>query len=720
MPVNLTFESPDDENQNVVESEHFGINFVADYERIGDQPWEQFDEATVGTGAENIRYPGGITAETLFDITHPNSEYVILENGGTRAIMGAFDFAAFTNANGLFASFIIPTAPFLIEIPGQTQRGFNEEYTASVIDFVMGVLIASDGNISIFEIGNEYESHMTSAEYGILVNALAPLIAAAIDQYNSEFPDAQSNVQISVQAWSNISNEDSLNDTEDLYRRTERVFEQLDEDALEAIDSIVTHWYGRDRDRTYIETYYDLENDILDAISVLDAFSDNFQQQLDYIISEWNTHRFDSAFFGLANVPMIIRMFAEFVQAGVDQLDFWATQYHSNSLALPNGDLTPTGIAFAYLEDVAVGSTVLDLMTEDISVGGVAFVGEELTILSLSNLTELDHSYSFTFTLPENFVGRTTVSVGYLVVDISSSDGAYRDYSDLEPFNEPDLSGSIEWIEVSLNADDTMTIELEPYQTIFIEIPNEPIDHTEDRTGSSGNDHFVFSIDINSISGGFGVDTIDFSGFSHGVSIWTQDSQAEVGSSSGLSFDGIEIFIGTSYDDRLVIHTGDFEASLGAGNDTLVLGEAASGRFDMQEGDDFVIGYSRDAYIYAGEGDDTIFSYCGMIIEGGRGNDTLHSASLFDTFIFQINDGNDTIIGFDIGTDQLIVGEAVTDAVVNSEFEIVASDDGAVFNLFDGGSITFYGMTVEEVGSIVGWEQPDTINGTTSNDIVDW
>lgn len=700
MPANLTIDSPDSDNPNVVTIDHFGLNFVADYERIGERPWERYDEVIDRSGAGNIRYPGGITAETVFDISNPNAGFVVLENGGTRQMMGAFDFAEFANANGFSASFIIPTAHLLEEIPGQALRGFNEEFLQDVIDYVMGVLIASGGNISTFEIGNEYESHMTSAEYGILVNALAPIIYATIEDYNDQFSQQQSDAQISVQVWSHFSNEDTIYDTDNLYTRTDRVIEQFDEEALDAIGALVTHWYVRDHGRSYIDVYYDIEADILDAMSVLDHFADSVERDFDLFLSEWNTNRTETIFFGLAQVSIMIRMFAEFVQAGLDQLDFWSGQYHPNSLALPNGELTAAGVAFAYMEEVAVGSNVFDLTTDDFSIGGVAFVSEELTVLSLSNLT--DSSYNYTFTSPEGYDGPIVISIGSLEVDTSESDGSYRDFYDLEIYHEPDLEGEIVWTEISLGSGETVTIEFDPYQTIFVEFPIETADIPSAVIGSSGNDHFLFATGNNSFDGADGVDTIDFSESESRVAIWTDASVAEISESNSLiSFEEIEVFIGSTYDDRFSAYNGDFEVHLGVGNDNLFLGEFVSGHFWMQQGDDFIIGYSSSAFIYAGDGDDIVFSHSGMTIDGGRGDDVFYSMGISDTFIFGLNDGNDTIISFDPSHDQLTLESAVIDAIENFEFEIISSENGAIFNLLNGGSIEFVSLVPEDVSDII-------------------
>ena len=57
-----------------VTQQHFGANYVYNYERFGDQPWEKYDEVIRDIGLTNIRYPGGNAIETNFDFTDPNSE----------------------------------------------------------------------------------------------------------------------------------------------------------------------------------------------------------------------------------------------------------------------------------------------------------------------------------------------------------------------------------------------------------------------------------------------------------------------------------------------------------------------------------------------------------------------------------------------------------------------------------------------------------------------
>jgi Ca2+-binding RTX toxin-like protein len=299
--------------------------------------------------------------------------------------------------------------------------------------------------------------------------------------------------------------------------------------------------------------------------------------------------------------------------------------------------------------------------------------------------------------LPEDFNGQITISIGYLEVDTTASDGLYKNIYDLEIYNEPDLEGTIIWYEVTLNPSETVTLEFEPYQTVFVEVPNDTTD-----TPSPGNDYFLFAAGNNSFNGGAGIDTVDFSEVTSGVSIWTDEGHAEIsGNNSLILFEGIEIFVGSTHDDRLTVHTDSFEARLGEGNDYLFLGETASGSFYMQEGDDFIVGYGSNVFIYSGDGDDIIFSYSEMIIDGGGGNDTFHSFGGSDTFIFGMNDGNDTLIGFIPNYDQLIFQDQVINAMNNSEFEIVSSDNGTVLNLFDGGSIEFVGIAIEDVANII-------------------
>ncbi|WP_216671410.1 M10 family metallopeptidase C-terminal domain-containing protein, partial [Mangrovicoccus sp. HB161399] len=73
----------------------------------------------------------------------------------------------------------------------------------------------------------------------------------------------------------------------------------------------------------------------------------------------------------------------------------------------------------------------------------------------------------------------------------------------------------------------------------------------------------------------------------------------------------------------------------GRGNDVLLGGGAA----------DDLRGYAGDDYLSGGFGPDRL--------DGNKGDDTLEGGSMEDTFVFRANDGFDTVLDFEDGTDRI-------------------------------------------------------------------
>ncbi len=600
-------------NVEEISVEHFGLNFVADWERIGDAPWESYDDVVEAVGSTHIRYPGGITAERGFDITDPNASEIILEDGSTRRTVGAYDFAEYCAENGLSPTFIIPTFQLLVPDPsGSGDLVFDPSNSQFVFDFVYNVLVASGGNIDAFELGNEYEAHMTSQEYGKLVNAIAPVVQAAIDKYDEDYnlqgdwgePD------ICIQVWTFLANEETTLSYEDLVARANGVFSQLSEEAIECIDSVVTHWYAKDQGLSYIEAYGALETWIKQSIDLLFDSAEHFGMDVTLRVSEWNTNQKEVPFFGLAQVPVILKVFAELVQNGVDSMHFWSTLYHASSLALPDGDLTVAGALLAYLEENAPGTKPLDVESGSDQVGVIAFLGEEGGFITISNATDLERSLGFVFEeLGEDYI---IVSVGYVSADLSESDGSYREFNDLSPFNEPDLPGEILWEPITASFNNEFILDLDPYQTVIVEVVA-----IEEVLGTAATDWLVASAEVEKFQGGEGVDVVSYENADKGVVASLDPYVTGTGWAEFEIFHDVEGLSGSTFDDTLY----------GDSNDNLLWGGA---------GDDELYGQAGNDQIYTGAGEDHVF--------GGGGNDVISlegsSGSAFgnegnDSFIFQ-------------------------------------------------------------------------------------
>ncbi len=133
----------------------------------------------------------------------------------------------------------------------------------------------------------------------------------------------------------------------------------------------------------------------------------------------------------------------------------------------------------------------------------------------------------------------------------------------------------------------------------------------ENLVGGSGDDHFAFSGSGNisgTVTGGAGIDTLDYSAYSNSVAVNLATGTAtdiQVGADNGIS--GIENIIGSAFADNLTGNDGANTIDGGAGNDKLY----------GQGGDDILIGGSGDDFLDGGAGDDT------YVWSDNWGNDTV-------------------------------------------------------------------------------------------------
>ena len=116
-------------------------------------------------------------------------------------------------------------------------------------------------------------------------------------------------------------------------------------------------------------------------------------------------------------------------------------------------------------------------------------------------------------------------------------------------------------------------------------------------------------------------------------------------------------------------------------------------------GNDLLLGDNNNHNLSGGAGDDIIVGSTGNdVINGGTGNDKLYGGGGSNTFVFDPNSGNDTIMDFHVGTDHVFFtpGQGFSAAApVNGDF----NGDGVVdtkVTLTDGSTITLLGVTVTD------------------------
>ncbi len=162
---------------------------------------------------------------------------------------------------------------------------------------------------------------------------------------------------------------------------------------------------------------------------------------------------------------------------------------------------------------------------------------------------------------------------------------------------------------------------------------------------------------------------------------------------------GEDTLLGQQDDDKLKGNTGDDRLRGGSGEDRLY-GGRGNDNLKGGSGDDFMKGQSNNDYMHGGSGNDTVIGGSGDdrvmgkrgddVLRGGSGNDTIDGStgndvlkgnSGADRFVFKADAGNDTIIDFKDGVDQIrFLGEAGQNINVDVDY----SGANAVVRFFDG------------------------------------
>ena len=104
--------------------------------------------------------------------------------------------------------------------------------------------------------------------------------------------------------------------------------------------------------------------------------------------------------------------------------------------------------------------------------------------------------------------------------------------------------------------------------------------------------------------------------------------------------------------------------------DNVLVGSAAKDFLFGEDGNDSLAGNAGNDELYGGAGSDTLW--------GGKGNDTLYGGDGSDTFIYEADDGNDVIVGFDENDLLQITGKFSTN--VNAEAEEISFKVGSKTN----------------------------------------
>lgn len=210
--------------------------------------------------------------------------------------------------------------------------------------------------------------------------------------------------------------------------------------------------------------------------------------------------------------------------------------------------------------------------------------------------------------------------------------------------------------------------------------------------GQEGNDIILAGLGADTIDGGLGRDTLSFEFTQHGVVVWVGFGVVELENSVVTEFSDIEVFLGSSFADRLCAFGANIELFGLAGDD---VGEIISAEFstlDLGEGNDkFFIWEGTNNVLRGGQGDDIFYGFGGSdnAFEGGRGRDEFHFwAAENNSLYYETGDGADSVFGFDVSSDEIFIhGSAMENTM-----QIETNDDGTLISFGNGDSIFLFGV----------------------------
>ncbi|MFN5998710.1 MAG: calcium-binding protein [Paracoccaceae bacterium] len=616
MPTTLDFSNIAAESDAITDA-HFGLNFVSDYEKIGTKGWEQFDNIVSRIDINALRYPGGTTAETLFDYRNPNKTSAINGAGESVKIESLDEYIDFCNREGINPTIILPTKALLTSNMVNSHRAFDTTQAEDLMVFLEQTLAKVDPSLKVsFELGNEYETYMTSTEYGRVASALTQLIGEAHSNLLNNSGDNPTTCEpdIFVQVWGySVGGGTSY---EELASRNQQVLQHFDAPTLADVDGMVSHFYfseGRNQGTDQAQTFQEIANQVAAIANMQRIWELACGRELITRVSEWNVLFRSRTDLGLQQIDPMMEMFTSFLRNGFDALDFWSAQYHATSLADSSGRLMAAGTLMDLLKPNVVGTEVGTTIRDD-DFNAYTFVGSGrfVSVISSTTAAALDLDFSGSL-FPTGYRLVDAYSIG---VDETTSDGRYRDLIGLAAYGEPDAKIVLSQLPISIVTGALGQFSLDSFESLILvfvsDTPGRP---------------FVFGTDNADWLYGSGSPTVYVGGRGN-------DLITYVGSTTAVDLRLGALSTDTGYTGDILI---SIESVLGSSFNDTITGSGEGDYIDGSLGHDIIFGGDGADTLLGGGGNDIIF--------GGNGNDRLTGGSGDD--IFHPGGGSDTILGED-------------------------------------------------------------------------
>ena len=675
---------------------YFGANYVYNYERFGDQPWEKYDEVIENIGLTNIRYPGGNSIETNFDLTDPNST----TNMWGQTVTPMDQFIEFIGQRGLDATLIMPTRPFL---PGESHDFLVYDSGAGqwVVDpvklaavrgdiegFVREIMeTAAEHGTSIYaiELGNEYPgvdwttpngqaTKMNAKQYGVIANELAKITQQTIDAFNETATSGQQDPQIVAQIWGDY-NQDGQG-LDNLRTANENVLAQFDVEGLAAVDTVASHIYFKElkyNSDGESHSYDTLSQMVTDMVAMSDIWDAAAGKDLDFMVSEWNIQKFgfhdpgfdhwddnaswevtsdwiETSNFGLKQIAPMLEMFSSFLKNKVDSAHIWSVMYSASAMSthMNGGQLYAGGVLMQLMHTELMGTSYVEMGYQSDSHDIHVFEGDTTGHVFVTSLQK--QGQSIALNLAEYGGSIEGVSLKYLRADYDNADG-----------------------EFTING---MTYILPDADHAFLEADLSVLLETGEATVENG----ILSVNLGAFETAY-------------ISFETDGRLSEKIGQSGATFG----------DDKILEGTYGHDAFKGTELDETINGYWGDDFIDGRGGNDLIRGGAGDDVLYGSDGGDKLL--------GGDGADNLHGGSgYFDGFV----KFNGNVVDFASVIDPLLLalfGDA--GFLVGGQITGVTTDtkaDGTNQNdVLDGGAGDDF---------LNGAEGNDYLEGGTGNDVL--
>lgn len=597
---------------NQVTEAHFGANMVFSANSLGSG--ETMTAAQNLTGATGIRYPGGSVTEKFFDVKNPEND-----RAGSVELVPLSKFMTWCNHNQISPIIVVPTKGLIDPDTGTISLTAVQDIK-NYITYILEKF--PEVEIFGFEIGNEYwgdDVNATSSEYGMMVNAVAPVIQEVLDGYFSidiEQPGIYAQMGAAWGPEFDTTENRLLSWDAKVEKANLDIIHELGSEAREALDGVIEHYYLGAGSHLLDQDTFDwtsasaTDRQVQDATNFIGVdlkYWTNAGMDVSLILTEWGVSPSLLNQTGMKGASALLAQFDTMLDLGVSAAYAWPLQLNS-SVDLAGAQntvpsLTPLGAAFNLMAEELPGTTQIDggIHGGVVEVSGYANDEQEVFLVS-SRSADVQ---TFRLDLSDQIDSYSSIEgVRLSVVDGTANGRHWQNGSSRDAVIYAEHDVSVEHIAMDatqLRGGTTLELTLQPYEIVRIEYT---LPASETYEGSNVGDTY---------QGGNGNDLINGN-------------------------DGNDVLTG------------------GRGHDHIFGGS----------GSDRLNGWGGNDDLHGGDGRDVIFGNQGHdVVEGGRGDDRLYGGSDSDLFVFFGGDGNDKILDFQDGIDLISFVAAGSDPLVH-------------------------------------------------------